>query len=381
MIKIFVTGDNHFGKKYDRYPEIRDRLVDNRFVCFEKMVEKAEQEGCDIFAVTGDLFDNCSSIRKSDVERVVRILAGFAGRVLVLPGNHDYYTGEEKVWKDFDDALRTCDNNIIRLDRFEPYPIEIAEETVVIYPAFCRSKHSRENNLGWIKETSVPKNGQINIGMAHGAIEGVTPDMQKEYFLMTEPELQAIPMDVWLVGHTHIPYPGGLSEDEEIGGYRIFNAGTHAQTDLHNNTRGYGFIISVDKQGDKAQVSAKKYQSGTIFFYDIAVRVSSAEGDSLEALLQEKLDPLEAESVVRLTVTGSVVSEEYSRRRELYKKYCDRFLSWELQDDELHEEITLDRVREEFAESSFAAKLMEALQGDQTELQMAYELLQECSRE
>lgn len=381
MIKIFVTGDNHFGKKYDRYPEIRDRLVDNRFVCFEKMVEKAEQEGCDIFAVTGDLFDNCSSIRKSDVERVVRILAGFAGRVLVLPGNHDYYTGEEKVWKDFDDALRTCDNNIIRLDRFEPYPIEIAEETVVIYPAFCRSKHSRENNLGWIKETSVPKNGQINIGMAHGAIEGVTPDMQKEYFLMTEPELQAIPMDVWLVGHTHIPYPGGLSEDEEIGGYRIFNAGTHAQTDLHNNNRGYGFIISVDKQGDKAQVSAKKYQSGTIFFYDIAVRVSSAEGDSLEALLQEKLDPLEAESVVRLTVTGSVLSEEYSRRQELYKKYCDRFLSWELQDDELHEEITLDRVREEFAESSFAAKLMEALQGDQTELQMAYELLQECSRE
>lgn len=381
MIKIFVTGDNHFGKKYDRYPEIRDRLVDNRFVCFEKMVEKAEQEGCDIFAVTGDLFDNCSSIRKSDVERVVRILAGFAGRVLVLPGNHDYYTGEEKVWKDFDDALRTCDNNIIRLDRFEPYPIEIAEETVVIYPAFCRSKHSRENNLGWIKEMSVPKSGQINVGMAHGAIEGVTPDMQKEYFLMTEPELQAIPMDVWLVGHTHIPYPGGLSEDEEIGGYRIFNAGTHAQTDLHNNTRGYGFIISVDKQGDKAQVSAKKYQSGTIFFYDIAVRVSSAEGDSLEELLQEKLDPLEAESVVRLTVTGSVFSEEYSRRRELYKKYCDRFLSWELQDDELHEEITLDRVREEFAESSFAAKLMEALQGDQTELQMAYELLQECSRE
>lgn len=381
MIKIFVTGDNHFGKKYDRYPEIRDRLVDNRFVCFEKMVEKAEQEGCDIFAVTGDLFDNCSSIRKSDVERVVRILAGFAGRVLVLPGNHDYYTGEEKVWKDFDDALRTCDNNIIRLDRFEPYPIEIAEETVVIYPAFCRSKHSRENNLGWIKKMSVLKSGQINVGIAHGAIEGVTPDMQKEYFLMTEPELQAIPMDVWLVGHTHIPYPGGLSEDEEIGGYRIFNAGTHAQTDLHNNTRGYGFIISVDKQGDKAQVSAKKYQSGTIFFYDIAVRVSSAEGDSLEALLQEKLDPLEAESVVRLTVAGSVFSEEYSRRRELYKKYCDRFLSWELQDDELHEEITLDRVREEFAESSFAAKLMEALQGDQTELQMAYELLQECSRE
>lgn len=381
MIKIFVTGDNHFGKKYDRYPEIRDMLVKNRFVCFEKMVEKAEQEGCDIFAVTGDLFDNCSSIRKSDVERVVHILAGFAGRVLVLPGNHDYYTGEEKLWKDFDDAVRACDNNIIRLDRFEPYPFDMGEETVVIYPSFCQSKHSRENNLGWIKKMHVPKSGQINIGMAHGAIEGITPDMQKEYFLMTEPELQAIPMDVWLIGHTHIPYPDGLLEDEEIGGYRIFNAGTHAQTDLHNNTRGYGFIISIDKQKDKAQVSAKKYQSGTIFFYDIAVQVSPADGESLEQHLQEKLQSLEVESVVRLTVTGTVLCEEYERRQELYKKYCERFLSWEIQDDELHEEITLDRVREEFAESSFAAKFMEALQGDQTELQMAYELLQECSRE
>ena len=54
--------------------------------------------------------------------------------------------------------------------------------------------------------------------------------------------------------------------------------------------------------------------------YSIA-RIRDPEYTESLTLLQEKLDPLEAESVVRLTVTGSVLSEEYSRRQELYKKY------------------------------------------------------------
>ena len=45
MVKIFVTGDNHFGKKYNRYPEIRHRLTESRYGCLEQMVRRAEEEG------------------------------------------------------------------------------------------------------------------------------------------------------------------------------------------------------------------------------------------------------------------------------------------------------------------------------------------------
>ena len=249
MLKIFLTGDNHFGKKYNRYPDVRERLIQSRYDSLERMVRKAESEGCELFAVTGDLFDNNVSVDKKTVQKTVEILAQFNGTVLVLPGNHDYYTGEEKVWRYFESALNAVDNNIVLLNEFRPYPFSCGGEQVMVYPAFCQSKHSRENNLGWIKEAEIARDGVINIGIAHGAIQGVTPDLKQEYFLMTEKELESIPMDVWLIGHTHIPYPGDLKEDEDTFGHKIFNAGTHEQTDLSNNSDGLGFIITVRKEG------------------------------------------------------------------------------------------------------------------------------------
>ena len=120
MIRLFVTGDNHFGKKYDRAEyngvekasAVKDKLIESRFDVLSDMVKKAEADGCDLFFVTGDLFDNINTIKVSDVKRVVDILAAFPGNVVVLPGNHDYYTGDEKVWKDFENALSSRDHNI-----------------------------------------------------------------------------------------------------------------------------------------------------------------------------------------------------------------------------------------------------------------------------
>ena len=150
-MKIFLTGDNHFGKKYDRYPEAKDILIKSRFDVFENMVQKAETEGCDLFVVAGDLFDNINTVKVSDVKQIVDILASFSGHTIVLPGNHDYFTGNEKVWKDFENALSAKDHSITLIKEFKPYVFDIGERKVVIYPAFCQSKHSKENNLNWIK--------------------------------------------------------------------------------------------------------------------------------------------------------------------------------------------------------------------------------------
>ena len=90
MLKIFVTGDNHFGRKFDKY-SVKNQLIESRFECLEEMVKMAEKEHCEFFVITGDLFDNTYAISKNDVNRVVEILAGFNQKVLVLPGNHDFY--------------------------------------------------------------------------------------------------------------------------------------------------------------------------------------------------------------------------------------------------------------------------------------------------
>ena len=377
MVKLFVTGDNHIGRKYDRYPEIKEKLIKSRIDCLQDMVRKAEEEGCDFFVITGDLFDNINSIKVGDVKNVVMTLSAFNGRVLVLPGNHDYFTGDDKVWRDFENALTKTDHNITILNEFREYSFtDIGDKDVVIYPAFCQSKHSVENNLGWIKNAEIETRESINIGIAHGALKGITPDMKEEYFLMSEEELKKIPVDAWLIGHTHIAYPGDLGETKETVGYKIFNAGTHEQTDLHNNSEGDCFIIRIEKNDGKPTVYAKKYISGKIRYYDIKVQLGAGTG--LKESLAKKAGGYTGNSVIRVTVSGTVPRAEYEDRKSIYEEVLGEYLTYEVNENELSEEITIDTIRREFAETSFAAQFMEQLMSDPTELQMAYKMLQEC---
>ena len=69
-----MTGDNHFGRSYDRYPEVREQLIQSRFKALENMVKKAETEGCAFFVITGDLFENINNIKVSDVKKIVNII-------------------------------------------------------------------------------------------------------------------------------------------------------------------------------------------------------------------------------------------------------------------------------------------------------------------
>lgn len=378
MITIFQTGDNHFGRKYGNYPAIRDVLIQSRFDSLRGMVHQAEAAGCDFFVVTGDLFDNNNRITKKDVADVLSILAEFGGQVLVLPGNHDFYTGEEKLWTQFQECLSRMDHNITLLTEMRPYPFDAAGETVIFYPAPCHAKHAQQNNLGWIKDLSFDDPRAFHIGVAHGAIEKLTPDMRNEYFLMTEAELKAIGVDAWLIGHTHIPYPQ-LPADREESGYKIFNAGTHEQTDVSNNTTGCGFLLTLTHEDGGTLVRARAVPSGQVFYPCLYLTMNSAM--SLEAAIRDAVSGLAARSVVRLILSGSVCAEDYAARQRIYEHTLKPFLAYEIQDSGLCEELTMDAIRDTFPEISLAARLLMELMDDPLEVRMAYDLLTDCREE
>lgn len=378
MVKIFMTGDNHFGRSYDRYPEVREQLIQSRFKALENMLKKAETEGCAFFVITGDLFENINNIKVSDVKKIVNILAAFPGNVLILPGNHDYYAKDEKVWRDFEKAMSSLDHTITILKEFRVYEFEAGEENVVFYPALCRSKYGEGNNLTWIKETKIEADEMIHIGIAHGAIKGLTPDMNGQYFLMTPEELNAIPVDAWLIGHTHIPYPDCLLEDSDTKGYKIFNAGTHEQTDLHNMTEGDCFILSIEKTGNKATVLARKYKSGRIKYKDISIQLLPESETILSEKLKAAIENADENTVVRVKLSGTIKQNEYINRDKIYKELLGGFLTYEAEDSDLSEEITIEKIRTDYAQTSFAAQFLEKLIDNPLELQMAYDLLNEC---
>ena len=242
-MKIFLTGDNHIGLKYASHNEAAV-LCEKRIAAFQSMVDCANKENCALFVIAGDMFENTYSVSKRDVKALLDTLSRFLGTVVVLPGNHDYYDAEVKVWQYFKDVMQTHDN-IMLLTEYRPYELTCDDDDVVLYPAHCTSLHSApgQNNLDWIKDEDIAADGAYHIGIAHGAVEGETIDNEGAYFLMKRSELERIPVDVWLIGHTHVPFPRNLKEDAYTVGEKIFNAGTHVQTDVSCNTDCQCFII------------------------------------------------------------------------------------------------------------------------------------------
>ncbi len=363
-----MTGDNHIGLKYASH-EKASELIKARIDAFCDMVDTANRESCDLFVITGDLFENNYSVLKKDITNIADILSKFNGTVIVLPGNHDYYDPEAKTWQHFMSAVAAKDNILVLTD-YKPYDINANGEAVVLYPALCKSLHSEsgKNNLGWIKTENIIPDSTYRIGIAHGAIEGATIDNEGKYFLMKESELESIPVDAWLIGHTHVPIPNNLTEHFSNAG-KIFNAGTHVQTDVNCNTEGLCFIIEINS--DKT-VKAKKFISGGIRFYRKNITLNA---NQMESDLSRALDEIGDNSVVDIVVSGAVTGDEYETRRGIIEAKLARFIESSYSDSALSKLISEELINAEFPETSFSADFLSALIENPKEAQLAYELL------
>lgn len=374
MLKIFVTGDNHVGLKYASHGSAAGVLAQKRVDAFRNMVRIANEECCGLFVITGDLFEN-NRISKKEMQPLLDMLSDFRGTVAVLPGNHDYYEKDAKLWSYFQDIASQKDN-IMLMTAYQPYSLSVNGDDVVLYPALCMSKHSApgENNLGWIKDEPIAKDGTYRIGVAHGAIEGLTIDNEGAYFPMKQDELERSPVDVWLIGHTHVPFPKTITETYSGCG-RIFNPGTHVQTDVACNTEGLCFIVQIEE--DKS-VRAKKVVTGNVRFYREKLALSAGE---MEHELNGMLDKFGNDSVVELILSGAVTAEEYEKRTALLDKSLSRFIDGAYDDSELSKLITQELINAEFPETSFSAGLLTELIGEPKEAQMVYDLLTELKEE
>lgn len=368
MIRIFMTGDNHIGLKYASHEKATD-LASRRITAFETMVQTANQENCDLFVITGDLFENTYSISKREIKSLLDMLSCFRGTVIVLPGNHDYYDQEVKVWQYFTDVMREKDN-VMLLTNYRSYPFSVNGEDVILYPALCTSLHSApgQNNLGWIKEENIIPDNAYRIGIAHGAVEGETIDSEGQYFLMKRTELESIPVDAWLIGHTHVPFPHNLTEEYTVC-ERIFNAGTHVQTDVSRDIEGQCFIIEIN---ENKSIRAKKIISGNLRFHRKNINLLPGE---MENILDRELGDISNDSVVDIILSGAVTADEYENRNSIINNKLSRFIEGTYNDSALSKLISKDLIDAEFPETSFSAGLLTALLEEPKEAQLTYELL------
>ncbi|MEX1013936.1 MAG: metallophosphoesterase, partial [Candidatus Paceibacterota bacterium] len=176
--KLFQTSDLHLGLRFKNHPEASETLSQTRYDTLEKLVVMANENKADILAIAGDLFDR-TSMKVSDIQRAVQAINKFEGNVaLVLPGNHDYITEDSQLWDRF---KKEAGENVLVLDEKKPVDLSEYDLNAVVWPAPCHAKHSAENAVGWVKEEEKDPD-KIHIGIAHGSIEGVSPDFNQQYF-------------------------------------------------------------------------------------------------------------------------------------------------------------------------------------------------------
>lgn len=365
-LKIFLTSDVHLGMKFAGRPEVQAELAEARFSTLSRLVQRANEEKCNLFVVAGDLFEKVS-VAKKDVIRAAQILGGFQGNLLtVLPGNHDYITGEQgDLWSTFEE--HAGDNvKVLKFKQIES--LQHYDLNVNLYAAPCNSKHSSENCIGWIENE--PRDGDLlHIGVAHGSLEGFSPDFDRRYFPMTPSQLHACGLDLWLMGHTHIQYPKVPGPRD-----RIFYPATPEPDGFDCGHEGKAWILEMDEEKN---IKAESIATGSFFFMDEELFLN--QDSELEQLLSNLLPPDHSNILLNLKLKGRLSEEEYGKLGEIREILSDLFYL-KLEYGEVAQAITPDYIDKEYTKGSFPHTLLTALAEDEDDreaLQIAYELMKE----
>ena len=362
-LKIFQTGDIHLGMKFMGYRKgIREELFQARFDTLEWMIEESNRLDSDLFVIGGDLF-NGINVNKSDISKCVNILNKFSGAcVLVLPGNHDYDNGVTDLWVEFS---KLDSDKILLVNNKEYYSLEEYGLDATIYPAPCNNRHSKENSLGWIKEEGLSEEGQYHIGIAHGAIEGLSADLEGNYYSMGLEELEEIPTDLWLLGHTHVCYP----ENQEVSNHKVFNPGTPEPDGLNFHGWGKAWYIELDENGSKArQVSTGKFR-----FFDKDFHLN--EDKDLEKVEDFVLSGDVERKLVRVNLEGTISRDAYEGLSSFYSSLDSKVFYLHIEDEGLKVRINKEIIEEEFTKGSFPYEFLNDLTDDEEALQIAYDLI------
>jgi DNA repair exonuclease SbcCD nuclease subunit len=379
MLKILASADHHLGMKFAGYPGVREELAEARFCALQRLVALANDRGCALFLIAGDLFDRLS-VSPKDVKRAVDLLNGFQGQLAaVLPGNHDFYSGTASaLWSRFGER---AGDRILLLRDPRVYDLQHYDLNVLLYAAPCDSKHGKTNVISRLQKQNPAREDPdaLRIGVAHGSIEGISPDAQGTYFPMTREELDQAPVDLWVVGHTHRQHPAELKQidPEAASGPLLLIPGTPEPDGFDCRHGGAAWMIEA---GQSRRIRVESLATGTYRFIHEQIALESP-GDLRR--LEQKLRSAQMDrTLLRLKLIGRLDADQIARLRQLQREAEQSSFYAQIDASRLVERITERTVEAEFTRGSFPYRLLKSLiaERDFEALQTAYTLLQEQKR-
>ncbi len=313
-IKIIHTADNHIGISYNTVSQAKVELVKERLESLKRIVEEGNKEKANYLVIAGDLFD-VTKLNKVKTNEVIKVLKEFKEKVIIIPGNHDFYIDQpDSLWTYFKNSVNA--DKILILDQYEVLVDTVGDQEVRFYPAACRTLHSDEHMIGWVAAEEKSKNA-IHIGIAHGNVVGLGRDEDGKYFNMSVEELKGAGVDFWLLGHIHVAYPTQEVLNENPG---YFMSGTHMPDSWKSTNCGNAWVIEID---ELKNVKARRYQPSKFTYKVIEADLRSIV--DIDAL-KNQLAACDKNTAVRLNLKGILVEDEHQLLND-YIKECNNTTS------------------------------------------------------
>ncbi len=168
LVKLLHTADWQIGKLFGQFePDEAALLAEARFKAVERIADLASQQRLDLVLVAGDVFD-AQGVSDKTIRRLFNAMAGFTGRWVLIPGNHDAALAES-VWtraariKAIPDQVSVC---------LQAQPLLLDSLGLAILPAPLTQRNSYDDPTENFAGSATPA-GMLRVGLAHGSVQGL----------------------------------------------------------------------------------------------------------------------------------------------------------------------------------------------------------------
>jgi DNA repair exonuclease SbcCD nuclease subunit len=259
-------------------------LARARYDAVAAIADLAKSEQVDAVLVAGDVFDK-QALSDGSLRRLVNALAGFSGRWVLLPGNHDAALAES-VWS----RLQRLDVLPANVElALEPRLFDYANAGFAVLAAPLTQRQTHADLTAWFDAAQTPA-GLLRIGLAHGCVAGILPDAADSANPIAADRATTARLDFLALGDWH----GTRQVDR-----RTWYSGTPEQDRFKDNDSGNVLIVEIDAPGAVPRVTPRRV--GRYRWQQRRVEIHGAA--DVERLRQDLLGLGESD-VVRMDVAG-----------------------------------------------------------------------------
>ena len=297
MVKILHTADWQIGRTYSRFdPHDGVPLAEARFESVERIAGLAHAEQVDVVVVAGDVFD-LQTLSERAVRRMFNAVAGFGGRWVMIPGNHDAALADG-VWAQAG-RLGAIPANVEAV--LAPRIVELSSAGAALLCAPLTQRHTYDDLTAWF-DSCVTAAGWVRIGVAHGAMQGVLAEDLDSANPIAGDRAARAKLDYLALGDWH-----GTKRIDE----RTWYSGTPEQDRFKSSDTGQVLLVTIDGPGETPCVEARRVGRYRWCQETHTLAVPTDLDD-----LVRRLGGVGADDVLKLTVTGSVDLAQHQRLQQ-----------------------------------------------------------------